>query len=560
MALARSVLNRRASEGQSNGHRSERRNNHRVWPSAREMEIASQRARIEDLETQVHRLEQERDRVSWLFEAMPIGYVLLDENGIVQDFNPQIERLLGYKRGGLAHGPLARLIVQADVPIFLDHLRRCEFSHEAVSSEIRMRNGKSQGLPVEIVSLPATHKRNGNRRYRTAIIDLTKRRIAEQKLTDTLQSYGTLLDTIEGIVWEADGMTLQVSFVSRFAETMLGYPVSEWLQPNFWERHIYVDDRERVIQEISRALRERTPITIDYRVMTTDRRLVWIHDRIGLHMQNGRTKLLGIAVDISAQKNTEEELERERATLEKRVEERTAQLQTTISELEAFSYSLSHDMRAPLRAMEGYTQLLRSILAEKLGPKEIDFFGRIMASAERLDALIQDVLQYSRVARAPLELKAIDLEKLVEQVINDYPALQPPAAQVEIEKPLLRVMGHEAFLTQCISNLLSNAVKFVAPGVKPHVKVSTKAYGPEVRVIIEDNGIGIPYENQKQIFGIFQRLHPNTTYPGTGIGLAIVQKAVNRMDGRVGVESTLGKGSKFWLQLKRGGGRITIPK
>ena len=146
-------------------------------------------------------------------------------------------------------------------------------------------------------------------------------------------------------------------------------------------------------------------------------------------------------MDITAQKKTEEELERERANLESRVAERTAQLQTTISELEAFSYSLSHDMRAPLRAMEGYTQLLRNILSEKLGPKEIDFFGRIMASAERLDNLIQDVLQYSRVARAPLELKEINLEKIVAQVISDYPNLQPPDVDIRIQAPLLRVLG-----------------------------------------------------------------------------------------------------------------------
>jgi signal transduction histidine kinase len=120
------------------------------------------------------------------------------------------------------------------------------------------------------------------------------------------------------------------------------------------------------------------------------------------------------------------------------------------------------------------------------------------------------------------------------------------------------VLGHEAFLTQCISNLLSNAVKFVAPGVKPKVVVCTKPFGEEVRLWVEDNGIGIPVENQKQIFGIFQRLHGHTAYPGTGIGLAIVQKAVERMGGRVGVESALGKGSKFWLQLKRGGVRMKV--
>jgi PAS domain S-box-containing protein len=537
-----------------NGQRSSRNNYHLKLESAKDLEIARQQARLEELQARIRWLEEERERVSWLFDAVPVGFVLMDEHGNAKECNARLGKMLGFKRGVVGPGPLARLILPADLPVFLDHLRRCKLGIETISTEIRMRNGSREGLPVEFISLPPQNPADSHPLYRTAIIDLTKRRVTEQRLADTLQSFGTLLDTVEGIVWEADGDTLNVTFVSRYAETVLGYPIYQWLERGFWERHIYVDDRERVMQEISRAVSEQKNVTIDYRVYTADRRLLWFHDRIGLRSQGGKIKVLGIAVDISAQKDTEAELEKERANLELRVAERTAQLQTTISELEAFSYSLSHDMRAPLRAMEGYTQLLRNILAEKLGPKEIDYFGRIMASAERLDNLIQDVLQYSRVARAPLELKVIDLEKIIAQVISDYPSLQPPGADIQIQKPLLPVLGHEAFLTQCISNLLSNAVKFVAPGVRPEVTLCTKAKANEVRLLVEDNGIGISAENQKQIFGIFQRLHPNATYPGTGIGLAIVQKAVQRMGGRVGVESTLGKGSKFWLQLRRGGG------
>jgi len=511
------------------------------------------KSRVEELQAHVDCLEKEREQFASLVEAVPLGYLVMDENGVIKEANSQFQAMLGRRRVGLAPGPLAQLVVSADVPLFLEHLRQSKSSRQTVTTEIRLRNGTIAGLPVEMVSLPPRYDGHGPLLLRTAVVDLTKRRATEQRLAEALQSFGTLLDTAEGIVWEIDGKTLDVTFVSRYAEKMLGYPVSQWFQSGFWERHIYVDDRERVLHEISQALATGNTLTIDYRVLTADRRMLWIHDRIGVRMQEGKPRLLGIAVDMTEQKGIESELEKERSSLELRVAERTAQLQTTVSELEAFSYSLSHDMRAPLRAMEGYTQLLRSMLSGKLGPREIVFFDRIMASAERLDALIQDVLQYSRVARAPLELKPIDLEKIVAQVISDYPALQPPDAKVEVQRPLLPVLGHEAFLTQCISNLLSNAVKFVAPGVKPKVLVCTRSHGSEVRLWIEDNGIGIPAENQKQIFGIFQRLHGHTAYPGTGIGLAIVQKAVERMSGRVGVESAIGKGSRFWLKLKRGG-------
>jgi PAS domain S-box-containing protein len=516
------------------------------------MENDGLQRRIADLQAQVNWLEDERKNLEWLFEAVPAAFVVLDENCFITESNLQLQKMLGFRHASLDKINFASLVVKQDASAFLQHLRSSKLASGPVRIQIRLRTGRVGGLPVELVTLASvTRASNGRASYRIAIIDLAKRVVAEEKVRETLQSFSTLLDTVEGIVWEADGATLDVTFVSRYAEKMLGYPIAHWLKTGFWERHIYVDDRESVMHELTRALAEKRALSLDYRVLTNDRRLLWIHDRIGIRSQNGKVKLLGIAVDMTEQKNIETELEKERSNLESRVAERTAQLQTTISELEAFSYSLSHDMRAPLRAMEGYTQLLQNILADKLGPKEIDFFGRIMASAERLDNLIQDVLQYSRVARVPLELKEINLEKIVNQVISDYPHLQPPGADIRMQKPLMQALGHEAFLTQCISNLLSNAVKFVAPGVKPKVTVYTRPYGREMRLFVEDNGIGIPADNQKQIFGIFQRLHPHTAYPGTGIGLAIVQKAVQRMGGQVGVESTLGKGSTFWLQLKR---------
>jgi signal transduction histidine kinase len=166
-----------------------------------------------------------------------------------------------------------------------------------------------------------------------------------------------------------------------------------------------------------------------------------------------------------------------------------------------------------------------------------------------MDALIQDVLQYSRVLRAPLDLHPVDVEKVVNGVIQDYPALQPPNADIELRKPLLPVVGHEAFLTQCVSNLLGNAVKFVTPGQKPHVCEETRAKNSEVEIWFEDNGVGIEPEDQKRVFGIFQRGVRAGRTEGTGIGLAIVKKAVERMGGSVGVESSPGRGTRFWLRL-----------
>jgi len=228
--------------------------------------------------------------------------------------------------------------------------------------------------------------------------------------------------------------------------------------------------------------------------------------------------------------------------------ERTAELQETVSELESYSYSISHDMRAPLRAMMGYSQIL---LEEnlKLDPEYQGYLQRISTGARRLDNLIQDVLSYSRVSRATFQLDPIEVDKLILDIITQYPGLQSPQAEVKIEGELPLVRANEAALTQCLSNLLDNAVKFVAPGVTPRVTVSAERHGDDVRLWFVDNGIGIAPQDQERIFGIFVKVHSPETYPGTGIGLSIVRKAVEKMGGKIGLESGPGTGSRFWIQL-----------
>jgi signal transduction histidine kinase len=235
--------------------------------------------------------------------------------------------------------------------------------------------------------------------------------------------------------------------------------------------------------------------------------------------------------------------------LEQRVAERTRKLEETISELEAFSYSVSHDLRAPLRAMHGYSHVLIEDFGDGMDEKAREYIRRILTASERLDRLIQDILTYSRFARSDIEVSRISLESLVHDVVQQYPALQAPRAEVEIKAPLLSVMGHVASLTQCVSNILTNAVKFVTPGTLPKVKIWTEPVDSGVRIWIHDNGIGIPSAHQKRIFCMFERGPHAAGYEGTGIGLAIVKKAVERMGGEVGVQSEVGEGSKFWIQL-----------
>ena len=248
----------------------------------------------------------------------------------------------------------------------------------------------------------------------------------------------------------------------------------------------------------------------------------------------------------------QEELRRHAEKLEEEVAERTARLRETIQELEAFSYSVSHDLRSPLRAMQGYADALLDDFGPSLDPEAKDFLVRIHRAAARMDLLIQDVLAYSRVAKGDISLRTVNVETVVGDVMQNYPALQPDRARITVVSPIPPVLGHEAYLTQIFSNLLGNAVKFVESGQKPEITIrGTEEANHMVRISVQDKGIGIAPEHQNQIFQIFGRVYSEKKYEGTGIGLAIAKKAAERMGGSVGVHSQLGLGSEFFVLLKK---------
>jgi signal transduction histidine kinase len=250
-----------------------------------------------------------------------------------------------------------------------------------------------------------------------------------------------------------------------------------------------------------------------------------------------------------ALKSAQAELKQHAEELEQKVQERTTSLREAVTQMEEFSYSVSHDLRAPLRAMQGYSKVLLEEYGERLGDG-CRYLERIVRSGERMDQLTREVLTLSRLSREEVVLKQVSLNRLVQDVIQAYPAFQSPQAEIEV-KPLLDVIGQESMLSQVISNLLGNAVKFVKPGTRPQIRIWTELRGERVWLWVEDNGIGIKPEYQKRIFGIFERVHSEGKYEGTGIGLAIVRKAVERMGGSVGIESDGVNGSRFWVQLDK---------
>lgn len=252
-------------------------------------------------------------------------------------------------------------------------------------------------------------------------------------------------------------------------------------------------------------------------------------------------------------------LQRHAEELEKIVARRTAKLQETVDELEHFSYAIVHDLRAPLRAMQGFAELIEEDTAP-VGLPDLtrEYLRRIKKAANRMDQLITDALNYSKAAQNEFGLERINLHALVRDLVDTYPNLQRDRADIVIE-PIPDVLGNEAALTQCVSNLLGNAVKFVKPGTRPLIRIWSEDYRPTtnpeplpckfIRVWVEDNGIGIPKDAQARVFRMFERA--TTEHEGTGVGLAIVRKVAQRMGGDVGVESEPGQGSRFWVVLQK---------
>jgi signal transduction histidine kinase len=282
---------------------------------------------------------------------------------------------------------------------------------------------------------------------------------------------------------------------------------------------------------------------------------LYLVDKLGEDEFSEEDERLGVTVAAQLAVTYEnarrcEDVERLAAVLERQVAERTARLQQATAELDTFAYSVSHDLRAPLRALQGLSGVLLEDYADRLDEVGRDYLRRIGLSAERMDTQIQDVLAYTRLLRAALTLRSVALDRVVEAARARLAAeLEARGAELHVDGPLPAVVGHADTLVLVVASLLSNAAKFVAPGQRPAIRVGADTAGAAVRLRVEDDGIGVAPEHHERIFGVFERLHGIESYPGNGIGLSLVRKGVERMGGRVGVESQLGRGSRFWIEL-----------
>lgn len=332
---------------------------------------------------------------------------------------------------------------------------------------------------------------------------------------------------------------------------LLGIPTWQ-MQPSGekWVTYVHPEDQNRLQKLMPELIERGGAFSTEFRVVRTDGATRWLLaiGRVDKNSKGEPERMLGVNVDITERKRAEELLQSQAQHLEELVKARTERLQEVVGELESFSYTIAHDLRGPLRAMNGFASALEEDYSAVLDETAHGYIRRIKAGAERMDRLIRDVLDYSKITRQAYEAEPVELEALIDGILESYPAFQGEKGKITVRRPLPVVMGSAPLLVQCFSNLIGNAVKFVPPERRPEVCVrSEQRDGGKVRLWVEDNGIGIARENFSKIFGLFQRLEKK--FEGTGLGLAIVTRVVERMGGTLGVESEEGKGSRFWVEL-----------
>ena len=491
------------------------------------------------------------------FDSMSQGLSQVDASGRVRFYNRRYLELLDLPEALLAGQPEHRDVVafQRDRGDFgenyslIDAALRSYIGQEpAVLPPERYLRRTREGRVLDIYTrvLPE----GGMVRTFT---DVTSYVQAEDALRDERQRLQWVLEATRPGIWETNIETGAMVINDRWAE-MLGYSVEE-LQPttfDTWRRLVHPQDLERAERVLQWHWGGELPYyECDIRMLHKDGRWVWINDRGRVHRRSETGQALymsGTHLDIHERVAAQEQVRALNASLERRVIERTAALERSMKDMEAISYSIAHDLRAPLRSVNGFASLIAEEEGDKLSPLARDMFGRISRSSRSMGQMITDMLELLRVVRVELERVPVDMAALAQTVVETL-ASDVPQARIELQ-PLPTVMGDAILLRQVLVNLLDNALKYSRHREQPELVLG---FDREHRAFfLRDNGMGFNMAHAEKLFGLFQRLHAGSEVPGTGVGLAIVARIIERHGGRIWAESAPDAGATFWWTLPQG--------
>ena len=377
-----------------------------------------------------------------------------------------------------------------------------------------------------------------------------------ESLRDSDERFRQMAENIRDAFFLIGADDQQVLYISPAYETISGRTCDSLrADPRSWTDAIFPDDRERVVKDFSHGMVS-GQVDHECRIIRADGARRWVHVRgYPIRDETGAlARIAGIAVDITAAKEAENEIRRLNETLEQRVAERTADLATLNDDLQAFSSSVSHDLRAPLRHIMGFVEMITRNAVSPLSEQNSAYLAKISASARYMGTLIGDLLEFSRVGRAELRKRDVNLDNLVREVMDDF---QDETKGRKVDwtiHPLPRVRADRALLRMVLVNLMSNAVKFTGPRAHARIEIGCFSGGDDETVIfVRDNGAGFNPEYVEKLFGVFQRLHSKTEFPGTGIGLANVQRILQRHGGRAWAQGAVGDGATFYFAIQKAG-------
>lgn len=334
---------------------------------------------------------------------------------------------------------------------------------------------------------------------------------------------------------------------NRRAEAQFGIKREEGIGHLASDFYLNVADRD---QFLDRLMKETIVTDQELRLRAGDGHTFWAQLSAAIIEFEGEPAIFTSINDISARKQAEDEVRQLNTALEQRVAERTAELETVNKELETFTYSVSHDLKAPLRGIDGYSRLLLEDHAAGLDEEGRSFLANIRRGTQQMGQLIEDLLAYSRVERRTLQEERVNLPRLMEAVVAERAdEIRARRVLVRTDIPCQEVIADLEGLAMALRNLLDNALKFTRNTSQPAIEIGGRQENASCILWVRDNGIGFEMKFNKRIFEIFQRLQRAEDFPGTGIGLAIVRKALQRMGGRAWAESSPGQGATFYLEL-----------
>ncbi|MGD0221495.1 MAG: CHASE3 domain-containing protein [Terriglobia bacterium] len=372
--------------------------------------------------------------------------------------------------------------------------------------------------------------------------EITEHRRAEAALRRQASLFDQTYDAI--LIW---GLPGPISFWNRGAERLYGIPREEAVGrvPRELLQTTTRDGMETILQDLERDGKwegELEHSTRDGRRIIVDSRMVLVRDPQGNHVLEANR-------DITDRKRADEEIRELNANLERRVAQRTTELEAANKELEAFTYSVSHDLRAPLRHVDGFSKLLVEKQQAELSPEAQEYVATIRESVLQMGTLIDDLLHLARVGRKQLDVQATGLNSLVEEVMADLKRANPDRLIEWKVETLPFVECDHALMKQVFVNLLSNAVKFTRPRNPAIIEVGATDQDGARAVFVRDNGVGFSMRYVNKLFGVFQRLHRTEDFEGTGVGLATVQRIIHKHGGRVWAEAELDMGATFYFTL-----------